>query len=162
MRLRYSRSLESELVLKCNVSHACCSLRMLTLLIGNSYTTSSHGELSSHASHTRAVPLSCVSALWEALVWSILCCPTTRLHSRCQHPRHSKGMCVYVQLVRQCWSSTVRFQIGIDLALLSANSSLMAEAYERVHKELAFQPITKYDGMRPDGSFSQHAGLLYK
>ncbi|KZV71319.1 polysaccharide lyase family 8 protein [Peniophora sp. CONT] len=52
-------------------------------------------------------------------------------------------------------------KIGIDLALLSANASLMAEAYGRVHDEVSFKTSSKVDGIKPDGSFSQHAGLLY-
>ncbi|KAJ7597075.1 polysaccharide lyase family 8 protein [Mycena floridula] len=52
-------------------------------------------------------------------------------------------------------------KIGIDLALLTTNTTLIADAYGRVHRELAIQPAVKADGIKPDGSFGQHAGILY-
>ncbi|VDB99674.1 unnamed protein product [Peniophora sp. CBMAI 1063] len=52
-------------------------------------------------------------------------------------------------------------KIGIDLSLLSANVTLMDEAFGRVHEEVSFNPAVGVDGIKPDGSFSQHAGLLY-
>lgn len=37
----------------------------------------------------------------------------------------------------------------------------MSEAYGRVNAEVVFQPAVMVDGIKPDGSFSQHSGLLY-
>ncbi|KAK7463608.1 hypothetical protein VKT23_005549 [Stygiomarasmius scandens] len=51
--------------------------------------------------------------------------------------------------------------IGIDNALLNLNASLLTDAFARVHAEVAVRNATKADGVRPDGSFGQHAGLLY-
>ncbi|KAF9489664.1 polysaccharide lyase family 8 protein [Pleurotus eryngii] len=52
-------------------------------------------------------------------------------------------------------------KIGIDLAILTGDSSLLADAYNRVHLELVIQDKPKADGIRADGSFSQHLGLVY-
>lgn len=52
-------------------------------------------------------------------------------------------------------------KIGIDLALLTSNTSLIAEAYGRINAEVAIQPGVMIDGIKPDGSFGQHGGLLY-
>jgi Polysaccharide lyase family 8, N terminal alpha-helical domain len=52
-------------------------------------------------------------------------------------------------------------KIGIDLALLTSNASLITEAYSRINNEVVFQPGVMVDGIKPDGSFSQHGGLLY-
>ncbi len=46
--------------------------------------------------------------------------------------------------------------IGIDLSLFSANTSLSAEAYSRVHQELTVKDGIKVDGIRPDGAFGMH------
>ncbi|TFK77066.1 polysaccharide lyase family 8 protein [Pluteus cervinus] len=51
--------------------------------------------------------------------------------------------------------------IGIDLSLFSSNPSLLAEAYTRVHQELAVKDGVKVDGIRSDGAFGQHSGILY-
>ncbi|KAL5518907.1 hypothetical protein ACEPAH_590 [Sanghuangporus vaninii] len=51
--------------------------------------------------------------------------------------------------------------IGIDLGLLTANSSLIGDAYTRVHNEVVVQEAVRTDGIKPDGSFSQHDGLIY-
>ncbi|KAJ7597074.1 polysaccharide lyase family 8 protein [Mycena floridula] len=51
--------------------------------------------------------------------------------------------------------------IGIDLALLTSNTSLLADAYTHVHNELAIKDGLKADGIRADGSFGQHTGILY-
>ncbi|KLO20285.1 hypothetical protein SCHPADRAFT_842659, partial [Schizopora paradoxa] len=51
--------------------------------------------------------------------------------------------------------------IGIDLALLTANVSLLQDAYDRVHREVVVQPAVRADGIRPDGSFGQHDGIIY-
>lgn len=52
-------------------------------------------------------------------------------------------------------------KIGLDLAILTVNSSLVIDAYRQVHNELQIHPAVKADGIRPDGSFGQHGGLLY-
>ncbi|KAF7436853.1 hypothetical protein PC9H_003686 [Pleurotus ostreatus] len=52
-------------------------------------------------------------------------------------------------------------KVGIDQALLTSNVSLMTDAYSRVHRELVIQNAIKADGIRADGSFGQHAGILY-
>ncbi|KAH8988956.1 polysaccharide lyase family 8 protein [Lactarius akahatsu] len=52
-------------------------------------------------------------------------------------------------------------KIGIDLALLTSNTTLIAEAYGRINAEIAIQPGVMVDGIKPDGSFGQHGGLLY-
>ncbi|TFK30475.1 chondroitin AC lyase [Coprinopsis marcescibilis] len=52
-------------------------------------------------------------------------------------------------------------RIGIDHGLLSSNASIVNEAYRRTHDELVVQNDTKADGIRLDGSFGQHAGILY-
>ncbi|KAI0002105.1 polysaccharide lyase family 8 protein [Russula vinacea] len=51
--------------------------------------------------------------------------------------------------------------IGIGLALLTSNSTLIAEAYGRINAEVIIQPGVMVDGIKPDGSFGQHSGLLY-
>lgn len=43
--------------------------------------------------------------------------------------------------------------VGIDLGLLISNTSLLADAYGRVHSEVAVQDGLKADGIRADGSF---------
>jgi hypothetical protein len=52
-------------------------------------------------------------------------------------------------------------KIGIDLALLTSNTTLITEAYSRLNDGVLIQPGIKVDGIKPDGSFSQHGGLLY-
>jgi hypothetical protein len=52
-------------------------------------------------------------------------------------------------------------KIGIDLALLTSNASLITEAYSRINNEVVIQPGVMVDGIKPDGSFGQHSGLLY-
>ncbi|THV04916.1 chondroitin AC/alginate lyase [Dendrothele bispora CBS 962.96] len=52
-------------------------------------------------------------------------------------------------------------KIGIDNALLNSNISLLTDAFARVHAEVIIRNTTKADGVRADGSFGQHAGLLY-
>jgi len=52
-------------------------------------------------------------------------------------------------------------KVGVDLSLLTANVTLIAEAYERIHNEVVIHPGVMVDGIKPDGSFSQHGGLLY-
>ncbi|KAF9015214.1 polysaccharide lyase family 8 protein [Cyathus striatus] len=52
-------------------------------------------------------------------------------------------------------------KIGIDQALLTVNVSMLTDAYRRVHLELQVQNSVEADGIRPDGSFGQHGGILY-
>jgi hypothetical protein len=51
--------------------------------------------------------------------------------------------------------------VGIDLGLLISNVSIVADGYSRVHDEVAIKNNVKADGIRADGSFGQHAGILY-
>ncbi|KAJ7082937.1 polysaccharide lyase family 8 protein [Mycena belliarum] len=51
--------------------------------------------------------------------------------------------------------------VGIDQGLLLNDSSAVASGYTAVHGDLVFQNVVKADGIRADGSFGQHAGLLY-
>ena len=51
--------------------------------------------------------------------------------------------------------------IGIALGLLTQNASIVADAYDRVHKEVRVMNGFHADGILEDGSFGQHKGLLY-
>jgi hypothetical protein len=51
--------------------------------------------------------------------------------------------------------------IGIDQGLLLGNASTVAAGYTAIHGDLVFQNAIKADGIRADGSFGQHEGLLY-
>ncbi|VDC01511.1 unnamed protein product [Peniophora sp. CBMAI 1063] len=51
--------------------------------------------------------------------------------------------------------------IGVDLGLLTGNTTTMAEAFNHVDIQLVPVPDIKADGIKPDGSFGQHLGLLY-
>ncbi|KZV63214.1 polysaccharide lyase family 8 protein [Peniophora sp. CONT] len=51
--------------------------------------------------------------------------------------------------------------IGVDYALMSNNVTVMEETYQQVDKQLVLVPQIKTDGIKPDGSFGQHGGLLY-
>lgn len=50
--------------------------------------------------------------------------------------------------------------IGIDLGLLTANESLVTDAYGRVHGELVIKDGIKADGIRSDGSFGKSSKPL--
>lgn len=52
-------------------------------------------------------------------------------------------------------------RIGIDDGLFSLNTSLVADAYDRIHGEVVIENAIKADGIRADGSFGQHGGVLY-
>jgi hypothetical protein len=52
-------------------------------------------------------------------------------------------------------------KIGIDQGVRSLNSTLVTEAYGRVHAQMVVVPGIMVDGIKPDGSFGQHTGLLY-
>ncbi|KAF9481397.1 polysaccharide lyase family 8 protein [Pholiota conissans] len=51
--------------------------------------------------------------------------------------------------------------IGIDLGLSTRNTTLVTDAYNRIHEEFTVKDGIKVDGIRPDGSFGQHAGIVY-
>ncbi|KAG8729516.1 hypothetical protein FRC11_008570 [Ceratobasidium sp. 423] len=55
--------------------------------------------------------------------------------------------------------------IGISAGLLENNSagnaSRIADAYGRVHDQITIQPEDRVDGIKPDGSFQQHSGIIY-
>jgi Polysaccharide lyase family 8, N terminal alpha-helical domain len=51
--------------------------------------------------------------------------------------------------------------IGVNLALFTSNLTLITEAYGRINAEVILQPGVMIDGIKPDGSFGQHSGLLY-
>ncbi|TFK90255.1 polysaccharide lyase family 8 protein [Polyporus arcularius HHB13444] len=52
-------------------------------------------------------------------------------------------------------------KIGIDSGLLTSNATLIADGYQRIHNEVVVQNATKADGIRVDGSFGQHGGIIY-
>ncbi|KAF8216148.1 polysaccharide lyase family 8 protein [Mycena galopus ATCC 62051] len=52
-------------------------------------------------------------------------------------------------------------KIGIDLALLTVNVSLLTDAYSRIHSQMVLTTPDRADGIRPDGSFGQHTGIIY-
>ncbi|KAL0571727.1 hypothetical protein V5O48_010235 [Marasmius crinis-equi] len=52
-------------------------------------------------------------------------------------------------------------KIGIDDGILNKNVTLITDAYRRVHNEVRIQPGVMVDGVKLDGSFGQHDGLLY-
>ncbi|KAG6902658.1 hypothetical protein C0995_013350 [Termitomyces sp. Mi166 len=52
-------------------------------------------------------------------------------------------------------------RIGMDFALLSGDTDWLADAYNRSHKELVIMNEVRADGIRPDGAFGQHDGILY-
>lgn len=51
--------------------------------------------------------------------------------------------------------------VGIDKGLLTKNTSLLFDAYKRVHADIVIQNQVRADGIRADGAFGQHAGILY-
>jgi hypothetical protein len=51
--------------------------------------------------------------------------------------------------------------IGIALGLLSGNSVIVTQSYDRIHAEVVVQNATRADGIRPDYSFAQHSGIIY-
>ncbi|KAJ2927182.1 hypothetical protein H1R20_g9933, partial [Candolleomyces eurysporus] len=52
-------------------------------------------------------------------------------------------------------------KISTDGALLANNATMLADAYRRIHNELTIRNDIKADGIRADGSFGQHGGVLY-
>ena len=55
--------------------------------------------------------------------------------------------------------------VGILAGLLennkAGNVSRITDAYQRVHAEVTIQSQDKVDGIKPDGSFQQHIGIIY-
>lgn len=55
--------------------------------------------------------------------------------------------------------------IGISAGLLennrTGNASRINDAYERLHREIVIHPEDLVDGIKPDGSFQQHIGIIY-
>lgn len=52
-------------------------------------------------------------------------------------------------------------RIGIDEGLLNFNTSGLTDAYRRIHGEVVIENAIEADGIRADGSFGQHGGVLY-
>lgn len=52
-------------------------------------------------------------------------------------------------------------KIGIDQGLLVVNVSLITDAFTRVHETVAIAQPVGSDGIRPDGTFGQHLGIIY-
>ncbi|EIW64697.1 galactose mutarotase-like protein [Trametes versicolor FP-101664 SS1] len=52
-------------------------------------------------------------------------------------------------------------KIGIDSGLLINNASMLTDGYARIHREVVVENAVKADGIRPDGSFGQHGGIIY-
>ncbi|KAF9464591.1 polysaccharide lyase family 8 protein [Collybia nuda] len=52
-------------------------------------------------------------------------------------------------------------RIGIDQALLTSDEALLADAYRRLYRELRIMNDVRADGIRADGAFGQHDGILY-
>jgi hypothetical protein len=52
-------------------------------------------------------------------------------------------------------------KVGIDQAVRVNNATLATEAYGRIHAQMILSPGIQVDGIKPDGSFGQHTGLLY-
>lgn len=55
--------------------------------------------------------------------------------------------------------------VGILAGILennkAGNASRIADAYQRVHDQVTVQSNDKVDGIKPDGSFQQHTGIIY-
>ncbi|KAI1797880.1 galactose mutarotase-like domain-containing protein [Ganoderma leucocontextum] len=52
-------------------------------------------------------------------------------------------------------------KISVDLGLLTKNNKAITDAYTAAHHEVVIQPAIKVDGIKADGSFTQHGGVLY-
>lgn len=51
--------------------------------------------------------------------------------------------------------------IGVDLSLFTGNATLLSQAFTKINAEVMIQNDVKADGIRADGSFGQHQGILY-
>ncbi len=52
-------------------------------------------------------------------------------------------------------------KISVDLGLLTENNKAIGNAYTAAHHEVVIQDAVKVDGIKADGSFTQHGGVLY-
>ncbi|KIY71594.1 polysaccharide lyase family 8 protein [Cylindrobasidium torrendii FP15055 ss-10] len=52
-------------------------------------------------------------------------------------------------------------RIAVDQGLLTDDMFLLGGAYQKAHDEMVIKTTVKADGIRNDGSFGQHTGLLY-
>jgi len=48
--------------------------------------------------------------------------------------------------------------ISLDYGLLNDNTSIITDAYRRLHDEVVIEDALRADGIRRDGSFGQHLG----
>ncbi|KZV87023.1 galactose mutarotase-like protein [Exidia glandulosa HHB12029] len=51
--------------------------------------------------------------------------------------------------------------IGVSSGVLSNDTAIVADAFSRINAEVVVHPEVKVDGIKPDGSFSQHTGIIY-
>ncbi|KAH7104835.1 galactose mutarotase-like protein [Auriculariales sp. MPI-PUGE-AT-0066] len=51
--------------------------------------------------------------------------------------------------------------IGVAAGILSENTTVIGQAFIYINNEIVVHPEPKVDGIKPDGSFSQHSGVLY-
>ena len=52
-------------------------------------------------------------------------------------------------------------KIGTEGGLLAGNASVLADGFTRIHEEVVVHNETTADGIRADGSFGQHSGIIY-
>jgi hypothetical protein len=52
-------------------------------------------------------------------------------------------------------------RVGIDQGVRVQNATLVSDAYSRIHEQMVISSGIKVDGIKPDGSFGQHNGLMY-
>lgn len=52
-------------------------------------------------------------------------------------------------------------KIGVDEGLRTGNATLVQDAFAKIHAEVQVHDEVSSDGIRRDGSFGQHIGLLY-
>ena len=51
--------------------------------------------------------------------------------------------------------------IGVSQGRLQGDENVLIMSYTHIHNEVQIQTRLRADGIRPDGSFGQHTGLLY-
>ncbi|KAF7303320.1 Polysaccharide lyase family 8 protein [Mycena kentingensis (nom. inval.)] len=80
---------------------------------------------------------------------------TARAYNAFVVPAHQVGVLTGANLLDVA-------SIGVGLGLLTTNVTLITDAYSRVHAATVVVPgPARADGIRPDGSFGQHTGILY-
>lgn len=52
-------------------------------------------------------------------------------------------------------------KISVDLGLFTKDNKVISDAYTAAHIEVVVQDAVKVDGIKADGSFTQHGGVLY-